>query len=49
MKAVMSISRRIVVLHQGMVMAVDKPENIVKNEDVIKAYLGHKYVARAGK
>ena len=49
MKAVMAISQRIVVLHNGMVMAVDKPENIVKNEDVIKAYLGHKYAARAGK
>lgn len=46
MKAVMSVSRRVVVLHHGSVMAVDAPENIVCNEQVITAYLGHKYAER---
>ena len=46
MKAVMSISQRVVVLHQGLLMAIGTPETIVKNEQVIKAYLGEKYTLR---
>ena len=46
MKAVMSISHRVVVIHQGQLMSIDKPEAIVKNEKVIKAYLGDKYAVR---
>jgi len=46
MKAVMSISQRVVVLHQGRLMAIGTPEAIAKDEQVIKAYLGEKYSLR---
>ncbi len=46
MKAVMTISQKVVVLHQGLLMAMGTPETIVKDEQVIKAYLGEKYTPR---
>lgn len=46
MKAVMSISRRVMVLHQGTLMTIGTPEAIVKDGQVIEAYLGAKYAAR---
>jgi branched-chain amino acid transport system ATP-binding protein len=46
MRAVMSVSHRVIVLHQGMLMAIGVPETIVKDEQVIKAYLGEKYATR---
>lgn len=49
MRAVMSISQRVVVLHQGMLMAMGTPEMVVKDEKVIKAYLGEKYTLRRKK
>ncbi|MFQ5916159.1 MAG: ABC transporter ATP-binding protein [Nitrospinota bacterium] len=40
MKAVMTLSDHVVVLHHGEKIAEGKPEDIVRNEDVVEAYLG---------
>jgi branched-chain amino acid transport system ATP-binding protein len=46
MKAVMSISQRVMVLHQGRLMCTGTPEEVVCNEEVIGAYLGAKFAER---
>jgi branched-chain amino acid transport system ATP-binding protein len=45
MEVVMPISNRVVVLNYGRKIAEDTPENVIHNEEVIKAYLGEKYHA----
>ena len=42
MKAIMTLSDRVYVMNQGLVIAEGKPEDVVKNPDVIKSYLGAK-------
>lgn len=43
MKAIMSLSDRVAVLHHGDLIAIDIPAAIASNERVIEAYLGEEY------
>lgn len=45
MKAVMAVAESIVVLQNGKMIASGDPQDVVKNEAVIKAYLGDAYAA----
>ena len=45
MTAIMKLSQRIIVLHHGQKIADGMPGAITKDENVIQAYLGEKYVA----
>lgn len=48
MKMVMGVSDRIVCLNYGRIIADGAPEQIRKNPDVIRAYLGERYARAAG-
>ena len=44
MAAVMSIARRVVVLHHGELLADGKPSDVSRDPGVVAAYLGEEYV-----
>lgn len=46
MKAILSISDELLVLHQGRVLMAGPPREVLSDERVIEAYLGHRYAAR---
>ena len=41
MEVIMTLTRRVLVFNQGRVIASGTPDEVVKNEAVIQAYLGH--------
>ena len=45
MRAVMALSDRVAVIHFGEKIAEGKPEDVTRDENVIKAYLGSEYDA----
>ncbi|WP_027723346.1 ABC transporter ATP-binding protein [Maridesulfovibrio zosterae] len=45
MRAIMALSDELVVIHFGTKISEGKPEEVAKDENVIKAYLGGDYVA----
>ena len=48
LKVVMTLCGRVVVLHHGELLADGKPGEVVRDERVIKAYLGAKFAQRYG-
>jgi branched-chain amino acid transport system ATP-binding protein len=40
MEVIMTLTKRVLVFNQGHVIASGKPEDVVKDEGVIEAYLG---------
>ena len=47
MKAILSISDEILVLHHGRVLTLGRPHDVLSDERGIGAYLGHRYAHRA--
>jgi branched-chain amino acid transport system ATP-binding protein len=46
MKAIVAISDRVLVLHHGSVLTEGSPQEVLGDQRVIEAYLGHRYVKR---
>jgi branched-chain amino acid transport system ATP-binding protein len=49
MKAIMAVSDRVLVMHEGKELTQGPPDEVVKDERVIEVYLGQRYAARARK
>jgi branched-chain amino acid transport system ATP-binding protein len=47
MKVIMGLSDRVIVMHQGELIANGEPEAVVRQPDVLKAYFGEDYVDAA--
>jgi branched-chain amino acid transport system ATP-binding protein len=48
MKAILAVSDSVLVLHQGRVLTRGAPREVLSDERVIEAYLGHRYARRRG-
>jgi branched-chain amino acid transport system ATP-binding protein len=48
MKAILSISDQVLVLHQGRMLSLGQPHAILSDPEVIEAYLGERYAMRKG-
>jgi branched-chain amino acid transport system ATP-binding protein len=46
MRAIMSISDTVLVMHEGRELVSGPPERVVEDERVIEAYLGQRYAQR---
>ncbi len=46
MKAIVAISDRILVLHEGAILASGKPDDVLSDPRVVEAYLGRRYAQR---
>jgi len=49
MEVVMPLSDRVIVLDFGVKIAEGRPQEVINNPEVIKAYLGERYAARFGR
>ena len=48
MKAILAVSDRVLVLHQGQILVSGVPREVMSDTRVIEAYLGQRYVERGG-
>jgi branched-chain amino acid transport system ATP-binding protein len=48
MRAILAISDKVLVLHQGQVLTTGEPRKVLSDPRVIEAYLGHRYAKRQG-
>lgn len=46
MKAILAVSDKVLVLHQGQVLTSGDPREVLRDPRVIEAYLGHRYAKR---
>jgi branched-chain amino acid transport system ATP-binding protein len=46
MKAIVSISDRMLVLHQGSILVAGEPSEVLSDHRVVEAYLGHRFAQR---
>ncbi len=46
MKAILAVSDKVMVLHQGQVLTAGDPRTVLSDPRVIEAYLGHRYAKR---